>query len=464
MKRGVELELTIDRIGERGIAVGTHSGLDVQVPFGVPGDRVRVRVLGRRKRKTQAQLLEVLAASPLRVDPRCRYFGSCGGCIWQNLLYSAQLDVKRQAVEDAFSEQGLLGDTTIPQTIGSESTYYYRNKMEFSFGAKRWLTDWEVQSGEEFDRQFALGMHMPGYYDRLLDLEECFLQSELTTRLLCGIRGFAKQRDWSAWDLRGKTGDLRHVVMRIPRHTEEVLLNLVTSTDHPERMQAFAAYLKDSFPEVTTLLNTVNTGVAQVSTGELVRLIFGTGKVHDRIGPYTFEIGPHSFFQTNTTQAERLYEVARQFAEPGPEDLVYDLYSGLGAISLYFSGSARQVVGLELDRSAVEAAQRSAEFNGVSNVTFASGDLADCLNADFVQKYGAPDIVVLDPPRAGLHPRALSELRKLKAQRIVYVSCNPNTQARDLAGLVGEYELVRVQPVDLFPHTAHVENVALLTR
>ena len=464
MKRGAELELTIERFADRGTAVGTHEGQEILVPFAVPGDRVRIRLLGRRKRKTHGQLLSVLEPSPLRVDPRCRYFGSCGGCTWQNLLYTAQLDAKRQSVEDAFSEHGLLTGAQVAPALGSEEIYYYRNKMEFSFGARRWLTDWEVQSGREFDRDFALGMHMPGYYDRLLDLEECFLQSELTTRLLGGVREFAGREGFSAWDLRQREGYLRHLVLRTPRHTEEVLLNLVTSTDDPERLSVFGRYLKDHFPEVTTLLNTVNSGVAQVATGELVRVIFGTGKVHDRIGPYTFEIGPHSFFQTNTRQAERLYEVALRFAEPGPEDLVYDLYSGLGAISLYFSASARRVVGLELDRSAVEAAERSAGFNGVSNVTFACGDLAGCLNTDFSRKYGAPDIIVLDPPRAGLHPQTLRGLLELKAPKIVYVSCNPATQARDLAGLVGAYELLRIQPVDLFPHTSHVENVVLLAR
>ena len=464
LKRGTEVELSIDRIAERGFAVGDLDGKLIHVAHAVPGDTIRAQMLGRRKRRKEARLIEVLESSPLRVEPRCRYFGSCGGCSWQSMLYSAQLDAKRQTVEDAFSGAGLLGEAEVGPVLGSEETYFYRNKMEFSFGARRWLTEWEIESGDDFDRDFALGMHVPGFYDRLLDLEECFLQSELTTRLLQGVRAFAKREGWTAWDLRQRRGFLRHMVLRTPRHSDEVMLNLVTNADDPERMSSFGSFLRAEFPEVTTLVNTVNTGVAQISTGELVRIIFGTGTCHDRIGPYTFEIAPHSFFQTNTIQAERLYEVAARMADAGPEDLVFDLYSGLGAISLFLSGSAGRVVGLELDRTAVEAAERSAAFNGVSNVTFAAGDLSSCLNSDFATKYGEPRIVILDPPRAGLHPRTVHGLRELAPERIVYVSCNPETQARDLSSLVHDYSLVQIQPVDLFPHTHHVENVALLVR
>ncbi|MFH0943927.1 MAG: 23S rRNA (uracil(1939)-C(5))-methyltransferase RlmD [Planctomycetota bacterium] len=464
MKRGTEVELSINRIAERGFATGDLAGRQIHVAHAVPGDTIRAQLLGRRKKRREARLIEVLSRSPLRVEPKCRYFGSCGGCSWQSMIYSAQLDAKRQAVEDAFSGAGLLGEVEVRAVLGSEEIYYYRNKMEFSFGSRRWLTDWEIESGKEYDRDFALGMHVPGFFDRLLDLEECFLQSELTSRLLRGVRAFAKKEAWTAWDLKARRGFLRHMVVRTPRHSDEVMLNLVTNGDDPARMSGFGSFLKSEFPEVTTFVNTVNTGVAQVSTGELVRIIFGTGTCHDRIGPYTFEIAPHSFFQTNTAQAERLYEVAARMAEAGPEDLVYDLYSGLGAISLFLSGSAGRVVGLELDRTAVEAAERIAAFNGVSNVRFAAGDLSSCLNADFATKYGEPRIVILDPPRAGLHPKTVHALRELAPERIVYVSCNPESQARDLSSLAHGYSLEQIQPVDLFPHTHHVENVALLVR
>lgn len=462
VKRGVELDLLIDRIADGGCGVGTADEKAVFVAHAVPGDRIRARILGRRKRRLMGEILEVLEPSPLRVEPRCKYFGSCGGCRRQNLLYTAQLDAKRQQVEDSFAEHGLLRDARVLPVLGSEKIFYYRNKMEFSFGARRWLTDKEVKTGEEYDRTFALGMHVPGHFDRLLDLSECHLQSELSSELVNGVRAFCRDQEWSPWSVRRQVGFLRHLVIRQPAHSEELMLNLVTQRYEPERMAALAAFLKERFSAVTTLVNTINPGVAQVATGDQVEVVFGTGLVHDRIGPYVFEIGPHSFFQTNTRQAERLYQVVAEYAAPSRDELLFDLYSGLGSIALFLSASVGRVIGFELEEEVVVAARRNAAQNGVGNAEFVAGDLARILDQDPIKRHGQPDVLVLDPPRAGIHPRALERILELGAGRIVYVSCNPASQARDLKKLANAYRIEAIQPVDLFPHTDHVENVVLL--
>ncbi len=464
MKRGDEVEVRVERISDRGASSGDVGGREVHVAGAIPGDRVLARVLGRRKRRIEAQMIALLDPSPLRAEPRCRYFGDCGGCTRQNLIYPAQLDAKRQAVEDAFSEHGLLGGAPVAATIGTESIWYYRNKMEFSFGARRWLTDWEVASGEEFERDFALGFHVPGHFDRLLDLRECFLQSELSVRLVNGVREFARAQGFTPWNVRRAEGYLRHLVIRTPLHEPEVMLDLVTDAYHEDRMTRLAAWLHAEFPEVTTLVNTINDGVAQVATGRAAHVIFGDGVVHDRIGRHRFEIGPRAFFQTNTRQAERLYELAAKAADLRETDCVYDMYCGLGTISLFVADRAKKVVGLEIERDTVLCARRNAEANGVQNVRFVEGDLAQSLDDSLLERYGSPDLIILDPPRAGVHPKILAKLEEIDAARMVYVSCNPKTQAHDLARLRERYSIESIQPIDLFPHTDHVENVVGLRR
>lgn len=463
LKHGTEIELTLDRLVDKGRAQGVFEGRTVVVPFGVPGDRIRARVLSKRRGRHDGQLLEVLEPSPLRADPRCRYFGECGGCRWQNLIYPAQLDAKRQVVVDSLDGAGVLRGLEVPPAIGADPTYLYRNKMEFSFGSRRWLTQDEVASGREFDRGFALGMFAPGHFDRVLDLEECHLQSELTPRVLATVRALAKREGWDTWDVRRHEGFLRHLVLRTPA-AGGAMVNLVTNGFDAARMERVRAALAAETPEVTTLVNTVNTGVAQVATGETVYTISGDGFVVDRIGELEFEIGPHSFFQTNTRQAARLYEVARDFAELDRDDTVFDLFCGLGTITLFVARDVRLAVGLELDQAAVRAAWRNAERNHIENVSFEVADLGRSLSLGGAQAMGRPDVVITDPPRAGMHKKALHWVLDLRPERLVYVSCNPRTQAQDIAELDRSYELVRVQPVDLFPHTEHVENVALLVR
>lgn len=462
LKRGAEVELTIEKFADRGKSLARLDGYVVFVEGAVPGDQVRARVIKGKKNYAEARLLDLLTPSPLRTEPRCFYFGTCGGCKWQHVAYPAQLEAKRQSVEEALTHHGHLEAVEVRPTLGAEATYFYRNKMEFSFSAHRWLTPQEIASEETFDTAFALGLHVPGNFYKVLDLNECHLQSELSVRLVNGVRAFAQGRDWKPWNIRSHEGFLRHLVIRQGAHTDEVMVNLVTNGYDQGRMAELALYLRMECPEVTTLVNTINTGVAQTAYGEAIHTVFGPGVIHDCIGPYRFEIAPNAFFQTNTRQAERLYEVVRDFADLRPDDLVYDLYCGAGSVSLFVASQARHVVGVELVAEAVENARANARANGVENCTFVSGDLLKVFTPAFVDQQGRPDVLIVDPPRAGLHPKVVQRLAQLRPERFVYVSCNPLTQARDLALLQDAYTVVAVQPVDLFPHTHHIENVVKL--
>ncbi len=466
IRRGEEIELVLEKFADRGKSLTRVGGYVVFVAGAVPGDRIRAKVFKRKKSFAEARLLEVLEPSPLRTEPRCEYFASCGGCKWQHVDYPAQLDMKRDAVAEALSHQGgfdleALGIEVRP-TLGADETYFYRNKMEFSFSANRWLTDWEIASGEPLDKTFALGLHVPGRFDKVLDLQACYLQSEWSAELVNAVRAFSKENAWDPWDVRKHTGYLRHLVLRTPTHTDEKMVVLVTSREDADRMALFAEFLKRDFPEVTTLVNTINSTPAQTAFGEKMINVFGPGVVHDKLGPHTYEIAANAFFQTNTKQAEKLYEVAAEFADIKPDDLLYDLYCGAGTISLYVAESAEHVVGVELIEEAVANARANAAANGVKNCTFVTGDMLKLFTPEFVEEHGRPDVLIVDPPRAGMHPKVVKQIKRLKPAKLVYVSCNPQTQARDLEQLGDAYRIEAVQPVDLFPHTHHVENVVKL--
>ena len=406
----------------------------------------------------------MIEPSRLRTEPRCPYFGTCGGCKWQHVAYESQLAAKTQSVQEAFTHHGGFADVAVRPALGSEAIYDYRNKMEFSFSTHRWLTPEEIATGQTFDTDFALGLHVPGNFYKVIDLHTCHLQGDLSRRLLNDVRAFAKEHGWAPWDIRNHVGFLRHLVIRTGERTGEAMVNLVTNGFDEERMARFAEHLQAEFPEVTTFVNTVNTGKAQTAFGEAIHTIYGPGVIHDRIGPYTFEIAPNAFFQTNTRQAERLYEVARGMAELKPTDHLYDLYCGAGTISLFMAAHVEHVVGVELVEEAVANARANAAANGVENCSFVAGDMMKIFTPDFIREHGRPDVLITDPPRAGMHPKVVKQIAELRPERFVYVSCNPQTQARDLQLLADVYAVEEAQPVDLFPHTHHVENVAKLRR
>jgi 23S rRNA (uracil1939-C5)-methyltransferase len=464
MKRGAEVEIEVEKFADRGKSLARLDGYVVFVAGAVPGDRIRARVIKRKKKFAEARLLEVLRPSPLRTTPRCRYFGVCGGCKWQHVAYEAQCEAKQESVRDALVHAGGFEAPEVRATIGASDIYFYRNKMEFSFSAQRWLTPNEIASDAAFDRDFALGLHIPGQFSKVLDLKECHLQSPLSVRLVNAVRDFTKQAGWAPWHIREHTGYLRHLVIRQGAHTGEVMVNLVTNGFEEERMAQLADYFQEAFPEVSTLVNTINTGVAQTAFGEAVHVIYGPGVIHDDIGPYRFEIASDAFFQTNTRQAEQLYNVVRDFAELRPDDVLYDLYCGAGTIAIFLAESVQRVVGVELVEAAVRNARANAAANGIENCVFHSGDMLRVFTPEFVEAHGRPDVLVVDPPRAGMHEKVVAQIARLRPERLVYVSCNPQTQARDLAWLGDRYTIDAVQPVDLFPHTHHIENVVQLRR
>jgi len=463
IKKGATLTLDIEKFADRGKSLCRRDGYVVFVPGAVPGDKVKVRIYKRRKKFAEGAIVDIVEPSPLRTTPRCRYAFSCGGCKWQHVDYAAQLNAKTQSVQEAFEHVGGFDSVDVRPATGADDIFYYRNKMEFSFSAMRWLTPEEIASGESFDTSFALGLHAPGNFAKVIDLEECHLQSELSARMVNGIRSFVRGHEWSVWHVRKQKGYLKHLVIREAAHTDHLMVNLVTDHWNEERMEQFAAFLKQDFPAVTTLVNTINSGVAQTAFGEEMHTVFGPGTIRDKIGDAEFEVASNAFFQTNTKQAHVLYETVRQAADFSDSDLVYDLYAGAGTISIYVAPHVKHVVGVELIEEAVENARRNAVANDIDNVTFETGDMLSLFNPAFTERHGRPDVLIVDPPRAGLHSKVVARIADLAPERFIYVSCNPMSQARDLALLRDTYDLHYVQPVDLFPHTHHVESVAKLT-
>lgn len=464
MKPGDLIDLDIEAFADRGKSLARVDGYVVFVMGAVPGDRVRARVLKRKRKHAEARIEAVIEPSSLRTTPRCAYFGSCGGCKWQHVTYAAQLEAKRESVQGALRHTGGFAGVEVAPAIGSEHIYFYRNKMEFSFSDQRWLTESEIATGKTFDRDFALGLHAPGSFAKVLDLHECHLQSELSVRVVNRVRALALAEGWSPYSTHAQKGWLRHLVIRQGVHTGETLVNLVTNGADDARIALVAHVLQADAPEVTTFVHTVHTGLGQTAIGERTDTVFGPGFLTDKIGDLTFEIAPQAFFQTNTLGAETLYRVAREMADLRPDDLLYDLYCGAGTISLYCAPHVRHVVGVELVPEAIENAHANAARNGLDNATFVAGDMLKLFTPDFIREHGRPDVLIADPPRAGMHPKVVEQIALLGPQRFVYVSCNPQSQARDLALLGDTYEIDRVQPVDMFPHTPHIENVVSLRR
>jgi 23S rRNA (uracil1939-C5)-methyltransferase len=475
LRRDDEVTLEISGSAFEGKCIAKHDKLVVFVEGAVPGDVAKVKILKSKKNFAEAKVIEVITPSAHRVQPRCRYFGVCGGCKWQHVDYAAQLEFKQQQVKDAFEHLGGFSDFEMLPIIGSENIFFYRGKMEYTFADKQWLTTPPEKSSSQSETESAsplpssvyLGLHVPARFDKVLDLEECFLQSEVSNRILNFTRQFARDKKLSIYDSRTESGYLRFLVIRESKHTDEVMVNLVTFEHKPELMREYAAALKSAVPEATTIVNTINYKKAQIAFGQEEHVYLGDGVIHERLGAHHFDISASSFFQTNVLQAERLYQVAKDFADFKPSDVVYDLYCGTGSISIFISGAVKQVVGIESVESAIEDAKRNSERNNTANCSFILGDLKDRLTKDieWMSSHPQPDVMVIDPPRSGMHPKVVEEILNIAPERIVYVSCNPATQARDVKALCeSKYRLVKMQPVDMFPHTYHIENVVLLRR
>jgi len=476
LKRGDELQLEVTDAVFEGKSIARYEGLVVFVENAVPGDLITARLLKIKKSYAEAKVVKIEHPSPLRVEPRCKYFGVCGGCRWQNVDYRAQLRFKQQQVADAFERIGGFSDIQMLPIIGADDIYYYRGKMEYSFAEQQWLNTPPLKSGEKSILESAskgnqppvfLGLHVPQRYDKVLDLNECHLQSSVSNSILNFTRDFAQRNNLSIYDTDRNEGYLRFLVIRESKRTKETMANLVTFEDRPDVMNRYAAELKASVGQVTTVVNTINNKKAQIAFGETEKVYLGSGRIREKLGEHQFSISASSFFQTNVAQAEKLYGVVKQFGDFRAGDVVFDLYSGTGSIAFFISDAVKEVVGIESVESAIRDAEKNARENGISNCRFLHGDLKERLTEDkeWMSAHAEPDAMVIDPPRNGMHPKVTDEILKIEPQRIVYISCNPATQARDVKLLCAEkYKIVKIQPIDMFPHTFHIESVALLHR
>lgn len=463
LKKGEEVTLTIESAAFKGKGVARVDGLAVFVYGTAPGDVVKARIIKKKKSYREAKLLEILEPSPDRIDPKCQHANVCGGCSWQHVPYAKQLEYKGQQVADHIQRLGGLTEATIHPAMGSESDFYYRNKMEYSFSNRRWLTQEEINR-EEFvdDSSFAAGMHAPGRFDKILNLNECHLQRKESFEILDFVRNYCIENDILPFDAMQHEGFMRHLMIRNSYHTDDFMVNLVTYQNDQELIQKLADVLLEKFPIITTIVNNINDTKSPTSIGRIEKVIHGPGYIVDKIGEHTFKIHPNAFFQTNTAQAERLYEVAREYADLQDGETVYDLYCGVGTLSLFMSQKAEKVLGIELVDVAVQNAKFNAKENKVDNVSFIKGDMKDVFTQEMVDKFGAPDVLITDPPRAGMHPDVVTRLKELKVPKLVYVSCDSATMSRDLKELAEVYDILEVQPVDMFPQTYHVEAVAKL--
>ena len=463
LKKDDIIELAIEDIGAEGNAVGRYNGeMVVFVPQCIPGDRVKVKIRKRKKKYAEAKLVEIIDPSPFRVKPECDYFGTCNGCKMQNTLYSKQLELKQNIVKNAFVKLGGFDNINIPPVIGSDDIYYYRNKLEFSFSNDRWLTEADIQN-ENADKNFALGYHIPGFNEKIIDINRCYLQSEISNRVLNLTRDFFKSKGISVYTTKTHSGYLRFLTVRRSVSSGEVMVNLITYDDQPELINEYAALLRKEIPEVTTLVNSLTQSKAQVALADNFNVLFGNGYITENIGGYDFKITPNAFFQTNSKQCQTLFKTAADMAQFTGGENVLDLYCGCGAISLYISGKVKSVYGVELSRESIEMANKNAALNNVNNCTFRDMDVKDYLAELTNDNTGSKfDVIILDPPRNGIHPKAAEYLLQYEAKTIIYVSCNPATQARDIALLKEKYEITAIQPVDMFPHTFHIENVVKL--
>lgn len=453
-------------IASEGKAIAKVEGMTVFVPFVVPGDVVDLQVIRKKKSYAEAVAVRFHERSPRRSEPFCPHFGVCGGCKWQCLPYEDQLQAKRQQVVDVLTRIAKIEFPTINPILGSRRTREYRNKLEFAFSNKRWLTQEEIQSDEQFENMNAVGFHIPGAFDKVLDIHECHLMDNLNNEIRNEIRSYAVANGLSFFDIRQQSGLLRGMMLRHSSTGELMVLLQFCMRSAADESQALGLleHLHQQFPQITSILY-VNNLKANDTFGDLeVKTYYGPDYIWEEMEGLRFKVGPKSFYQTNSEQAYELYKIARRFADLSGKELVYDLYTGTGTIANFVARQARHVVGIEYVPDAIEDAKTNARINGLDNTSFYAGDMKDILTEQFIEDNGRPDVIITDPPRAGMHPDVIEAIRFAAPRRIVYISCNPATQARDLALLDADYVVSAVQPVDMFPQTHHVENVVSLQR
>ncbi|WP_242917041.1 23S rRNA (uracil(1939)-C(5))-methyltransferase RlmD [Pontibacter liquoris] len=453
--------IRIEEMVAEGKCLARHDNLVIFVGGVAPGDVVDLRVTRKKKSFLEAEAVAFHQYSELRVEPFCEHFGVCGGCKWQHIAYSTQLYYKQKQVKDNLERIGKVPLPEFDPILGSVKTRYYRNKLEFTFSGNGWLTNEQIRSGEEFDRN-ALGFHMPGRFDKILDIEHCYLQPDPSNAIRLAVRVYARQHGLVFFDAVTQEGFLRNLIIRTA-NTGELMVLLQVKTNDQEAILGLMQHLEQTFPEITSLQYVVNAkGNATYHDLEVV-CYKGLPYIHEEMEGIRFRVGPKSFYQTNADQAYELYKKTREFAGLTGNELVYDLYTGAGTIANFVAAQCREVIGIEYVPSAIEDAKINSQINNITNTTFYAGDMKDILSDELVARHGRPDVVITDPPRAGMHEDVVAKLLQVHPARIVYVSCNPATQARDLELLSQKYDVARVQPVDMFPQTHHVENIVLLT-
>lgn len=461
-------KVTILDAGSEGKAIARIDDLVVFVPFVVPGDVVDIQVVHRKRNFMEGKVIAFHAYSPDRAEPFCSHFGVCGGCKWQNMPYHDQLKYKQKQVTDNFTRIGKFDFPEVKPILASQLTRFYRNKLEYTFSDRRWLTAGEMIHSPEARQMNGLGFHLPQLYDRILDIDQCYLQPEPSNRIRLALKKLAIDNNLVFYNTRIHEGFLRNLVIRNTTTGDLMVIVVFARQEFDDEMKLVMEFLHKEFPEITSLMYVLNTKRNDVITDLEVFLWQGDPFIIEQMpdphgGPdLKFKIGPVSFYQTNPSQAYYLYKTAYDFAGFSGNELVYDLYCGTGTISNFVAKAVRKVVGIEYVESAIADAHVNSDYNGINNTVFYAGDLARLLTEEFVRQNGQPDVIITDPPRSGMHPKVVDQLLEIGASRIVYVSCNPATQARDIALLTSKYSVEAVQPVDMFPHTHHVENVALL--
>ncbi len=459
IKKGMDVELKIESLAFGGMGVSRINEKVTFVKNAIPGQTVTARITKKRSSYLEARSLEVLSESPHFVPVKCEHFSDCGGCTFQNLEYEQQVAAKELQVKDVFRRIGGFKDVACDSIVKCDEIFHYRNKMEFTFSNQEYVPESEK---EREPSNFALGLHAPGRWDKILNINECHIQTEIANEILTTIKELTK--DLEPYNIREHTGFLRHVMIRVAANTNEIMVNIVTSRDDPELLSPISDTLITKFPNITSIVNNITTRKAGVSMGEHQIILHGNEYILEKLGDYEFMISADSFFQTNTKQAEKLYDIILEESQLTGSEIVYDLFCGTGSISLFLSKHAKMVYGFELVTSAVQDAMQNAIHNKVKNAWFFGGNLENLFRENTEAKeLDAPDVVVVDPPRAGLHTKTIEDILEKSPKRIVYVSCNPASQARDVALLCNEkYELKKLRPIDMFPHTPHVENVATL--
>lgn len=453
----------ITGVAAEGKSIARVDDMVVFIPYGAPGDVVNIKLDKKKRSYAEAHIVDMVKPSPDRVTPACEHFGVCGGCKWQHIPYESQLRYKRDQVVDALTRIAKVEIPEVNPTLGSKETFCYRNKLEYTFSCKCWITFEDLRSGREIADRNALGFHIPGAFDKVLDIKKCWLQDDLSNRIRLFVRQYALAKGYEFYDIKAQQGLMRTLMVRIAS-TGEVMLIVVFARPEQEKIDDLMGAIAAEFPEITSLLYVVNQKVNDTIADQEVVTFRGRDYINEEMEGLQFRIGPKSFYQTNSHQAYELYKVARRMACLKPDDLVYDLYTGTGTIANFVARQVKKVAGIEYVPEAIADAKLNSEVNGIDNTIFFAGDMKDVLTDGFIAEHGRPDVMIIDPPRAGMHEDVVNVILNARPERIVYVSCNPATQARDLALMDEFYRVEEVQPVDMFPHTHHVENVVRMTR